>query len=554
MLAAARPDLRTVHFSHTPFAGPDLVRVLPDRFAEELLDGLAGHHACGFHSARWADAFSRELPGDHRPCRPPPSWRRSPPTPTTSAASPPRRPAHARWPSSTICWATGCCSPGSTASSCRRTSSAGSTPTTTCSTATRVAGAGGVRGVRLPVARRAARVPGLPPGGRVGHRRRSTQRWRTPTWEPILSDLSDDYPRSVAALCRYDVLLVNPIRDGLNLVAKEGPLVNERDGLLVLSPEAGAWDELARRGPPGAPLRHHRHRRRPGRRPVRRPGRAGHRSGRPAPAGPRPAPPPTGWPTSSPPPADPPWPPRRRSGWWDGSGGTGEGLEEGEGARRGRRPRGRPGSSSSGDPSVLRTATRTVVRPASASRSRPSKAGRSPRSSPRKHTVRSRGIRTASVRRRPARPGPVSGGLLVGGSGDTRSSRAVPLSTAIGGCSSKDIRAGRTVQARPGRLLLGPGPDLALPLGTTPVVQGERQALGLDPHALGPRARPIGTRCRRPPRATRHRADGPDAGRRRSSPGRRARPGPAAPTGRGGTETCPSRNDTGRPDRTPTWA
>jgi trehalose 6-phosphate synthase len=40
------------------------------------------------------------------------------------------------------------------------------------------------------------------------------------------------------------VLLVNPIRDGLNLVAKEGPLVNECDGVLVLSHQAGAWDEL----------------------------------------------------------------------------------------------------------------------------------------------------------------------------------------------------------------------------------------------------------------------------------------------------------------------
>ena len=49
----------------------------------------------------------------------------------------------------------------------------------------------------------------------------------------------------MAALGRYDVLLVNPIRDGMNLVAKEGPLVNRRDGVLVLSNEAGAWDELA---------------------------------------------------------------------------------------------------------------------------------------------------------------------------------------------------------------------------------------------------------------------------------------------------------------------
>ena len=40
------------------------------------------------------------------------------------------------------------------------------------------------------------------------------------------------------------MLLVNPVRDGLNLVATEGALVNERDGLVLLSPEAGAWAEL----------------------------------------------------------------------------------------------------------------------------------------------------------------------------------------------------------------------------------------------------------------------------------------------------------------------
>jgi trehalose 6-phosphate synthase len=70
------------------------------------------------------------------------------------------------------------------------------------------------------------------------------QRWSTPSWTPVLLDTSDDFPRSVAALRRSDVLLVNPIRDGLNLVAKEGALVNERDGVLALSTEAGVWDEL----------------------------------------------------------------------------------------------------------------------------------------------------------------------------------------------------------------------------------------------------------------------------------------------------------------------
>ncbi|HEU0303376.1 MAG TPA: trehalose-6-phosphate synthase [Gaiellaceae bacterium] len=57
--------------------------------------------------------------------------------------------------------------------------------------------------------------------------------------------IGDDFPLSVAAYMEYDVLFVNPIFDGLNLVAKEGPLVNERDGALVLSENAGAAEELA---------------------------------------------------------------------------------------------------------------------------------------------------------------------------------------------------------------------------------------------------------------------------------------------------------------------
>ena len=54
----------------------------------------------------------------------------------------------------------------------------------------------------------------------------------------------DNYPRSLAALRRYDVLLVNSIADGLNLVAKEGPILNQRHGAVVLSREAGASDGL----------------------------------------------------------------------------------------------------------------------------------------------------------------------------------------------------------------------------------------------------------------------------------------------------------------------
>jgi trehalose 6-phosphate synthase len=64
-------------------------------------------------------------------------------------------------------------------------------------------------------------------------------------WTPIVLSLEDDRARSLAALTLSDVLLVNPVRDGLNLVAKEGPLLNEADGVLVLSHQAGAWEELA---------------------------------------------------------------------------------------------------------------------------------------------------------------------------------------------------------------------------------------------------------------------------------------------------------------------
>ena len=63
---------------------------------------------------------------------------------------------------------------------------------------------------------------------------------------PVIDvQVADNFPRSVAAYKQYDVLLVNAVSDGLNLVAKEGPLVNERDGVLVLSENAGAYAELA---------------------------------------------------------------------------------------------------------------------------------------------------------------------------------------------------------------------------------------------------------------------------------------------------------------------
>ncbi len=63
-------------------------------------------------------------------------------------------------------------------------------------------------------------------------------------WEPVRVLVGEDYSRAIAALQLYDVLLVNPIADGMNLVAKEGPIVNQRNGAVVLSERAGAHQQL----------------------------------------------------------------------------------------------------------------------------------------------------------------------------------------------------------------------------------------------------------------------------------------------------------------------
>lgn len=244
MLAAERPDLRTVHFSHTPFAGPDLMSVLPDAVAVELLEGMAGHHACGFHTRRWADAFTascQHLIGS------------APATFVAPLAPDPDDIGAVA--SSAAC----------DAALARLDADLGDRRFI-------------VRVDRIELSKNLVRGfhafddllrrypewrervvfgafiypsrEGLPEYLAYRQEVESVidsvnRRWATPGWTPILADLTDDFPASIAALRRYDVLLVNPIRDGLNLVAKEGALVNERDGLVALSPEAGAWAELS---------------------------------------------------------------------------------------------------------------------------------------------------------------------------------------------------------------------------------------------------------------------------------------------------------------------
>jgi trehalose 6-phosphate synthase len=242
-LAQERPDLRAVHFTHTPFCDPVDLRVLPAAVAEELLGGLASHTACGFHTQRWADAFEAcctEVLGTR---------------PRTFVA--PLAPDHDNI-------AAVAASP-----ECREASVAFDERVGESRVILRVD--------RIELSKNLLRGflafeellrsrpewvgrvvfaafvypsrEGLPEY--LAYRqeveslaRRINDTWSTPGWTPVLLDTSDNYVASVAALMRYDVLLVNPIRDGLNLVAKEGPLVNRRDGVLALSREAGAWQEL----------------------------------------------------------------------------------------------------------------------------------------------------------------------------------------------------------------------------------------------------------------------------------------------------------------------
>lgn len=242
-LADRRPDLRLVHFSHTPFANPDSWRVLPLDLGRELLAGMAAHHACGFHSPRWADCFTAccaEQLGQE---------------PTTFVA--PLAPDAAD---------IGRVAAGDACAAALTELDATVGDRALLVRVDRIELSKNIlRGFqafddlleRYPEWRERVVFGAFVYPSREGlpeylaYRqeveatvRRINERWATPGWTPILFDPSDDFPRSVAALRRADVFLINPIRDGLNLVAEEGPLVNDRDAILLLSPEAGVWDQL----------------------------------------------------------------------------------------------------------------------------------------------------------------------------------------------------------------------------------------------------------------------------------------------------------------------
>ncbi|HZP26105.1 MAG TPA: trehalose-6-phosphate synthase [Dehalococcoidia bacterium] len=68
--------------------------------------------------------------------------------------------------------------------------------------------------------------------------------YATDDWQPVQVFYENNYAQAIAGMQLYDVLFVNPLLDGMNLVAKEGPLVNKGDGVMVLSEQAGAHEQL----------------------------------------------------------------------------------------------------------------------------------------------------------------------------------------------------------------------------------------------------------------------------------------------------------------------
>ncbi|HXQ74849.1 MAG TPA: trehalose-6-phosphate synthase [Acidimicrobiales bacterium] len=243
MLARARPDLRTVHFSHTPFADPNLFRVLPAEAGRELLRGMAAAAACGFHTGRWEAAF--------RGCCADTGIDPGPTFVSPLGPNPPHLGARA---ASAACRAARADIDELVGDRRLVVRVDRLEPSKNLLRGfwafdelleTHPEWRGRVVMLALGYASRESLSEYVAYATEVEHAvARVNETWGTPDWRPIVLDVADDPDRSFAALTRYDVLLVNPVRDGLNLVAKEGPLVNDNDGVLALSREAGAFEEL----------------------------------------------------------------------------------------------------------------------------------------------------------------------------------------------------------------------------------------------------------------------------------------------------------------------
>ncbi|AGS70317.1 alpha,alpha-trehalose-phosphate synthase (UDP-forming) [Streptomyces collinus] len=248
MLRELRPDLRIGHFSHTPWAPPDYFRLLPDDIAAELLEGILGADRAAFLTRRWADAFTdccRAVLDSGVP-----SGTRIGVHGLGADADFLRERAHRE-------------DVGERMAALRAEIGEGRRAIVRVDRTELSKNI--VRGLlayrelledhpewRERVVHVAFAYPSRQDLAvyrdytaevqRVADEINST--FGTPGWTPVVLHVKDDFARSLAAYRLADVALVNPIRDGMNLVAKEVPVVSDEGCALVLSREAGAYEEL----------------------------------------------------------------------------------------------------------------------------------------------------------------------------------------------------------------------------------------------------------------------------------------------------------------------
>lgn len=254
MLRTRRPDLRIAHFTHTPWAAPAVFTTLPLEVATDVLAGMLGADSLGFHTPRWAAEFvgccvqllgaetddGGVWHGDrHTAVRVHPLGVDAAPLLARAAE------ADVTERRTELAEAIGDCK---IIARVDRTEPSKNI-------------ARGLEAFRDLLRRHPEHH------GKVVHlalaypSRQDVPAYREYTelvaslasdindefgrdaWTPVRLAVRDDYPRSLATMQLADVLLINPVRDGMNLVAKEAALLTD-DAVLVLSTEAGAADEL----------------------------------------------------------------------------------------------------------------------------------------------------------------------------------------------------------------------------------------------------------------------------------------------------------------------
>ncbi|MFJ3807322.1 trehalose-6-phosphate synthase [Streptomyces sp. NPDC090073] len=248
MLRRLRPDLRIGHFSHTPWAPPDYFRLLPDDIAAELLSGILGADRAAFLTQRWADAFKDCCHAVLGPGIP--SGTRIGVHGLGADGDFLRKRAH---------------EPDVDERMAALRQEIGEGRRTIVRVDRTELSKNIVRGLlayrqllddhpdwREKVVHVAFAYPSRQDLAVYRDYTAEVQRvaeeinarYGTPGWTPVELHVKDDFARSLAAYRLADVALVNPIRDGMNLVAKEIPLLSDEGCALVLSREAGAYEEL----------------------------------------------------------------------------------------------------------------------------------------------------------------------------------------------------------------------------------------------------------------------------------------------------------------------